>query len=270
MQVESHIDYYHVLQPASPRECPSTSSGKRIAMRTTPDMRSENGATLVELAITFPFFIAMIFGLLFTSMAFNARTSLSISMGEALRYGITRGDRHSFGGMRVIADIDNFVENKRYTNRLPKYLYSRGLDDNEEPSPTSLSGSELGHIQSEVTSIFGKGLQHMPPTYVYSYVYIHELMRTRLGHGNVKYPCDDRPGCLKCRFLNPDAPLDTSIDPEDRYSGSVPMNRIYMECSYLADFGFYTAAMSIFSGGDFDAPGLEFVRSAYINRGDVT
>ena len=199
---------------------------------------SEKAGVLLETVAALPLFLAGIFIFIWLAFYFHAKTSLSNSLGKALRISVTRGNSPSSLG--AIQDIDDWVNYVNETPRLRRLLASSGenwsdvedIYDNytiETFHPTTLS------------------LRDMPPHYVYALVYLNEGLKQTIGP-SVRYACDptapDGDNCLRCKFLNPDraereAGIQSIVDP--------PLGSIGMECQYKPALFILSPALKMLS-----------------------
>lgn len=229
------------------------------------------GAALVEVSLMLTVFVAILMALLWLGLTMNARTSLTLSLGQALRYGVTRGLDSPFSGRDDFNEqIANYQSggiasvDAAYQERFKRLLYRRGASDTE--ADTDFNESVLDTFVN--TPAFAPlTLRDMPATYIRALIGMHEFMRLKVGTGFLAYPCDNRPGCLGCRLLNPAYTNNAAqicsdagrfhnnecfVSPDDRWPTTkpewIPAGRIVMRCTYVPDFGLLRPFMLLLGG----------------------
>lgn len=177
----------------------------------------ELGVSFVEIALTLPLFIIGIFAFIWLAQYWNAKSSLSYAVGNALKLAQTRGnpliENSSMPGYGLIPQVDDFLAGNQ--NALDEFLAS-----------PDLRASGYIDYYNEVTIgefcvvdlVRGKcDLSTIPTEYIYALIYVNESMRQNIGSG-LRYPCDPTeddlskggPGCLSCKFESPKAYLGVS------------------------------------------------------------
>ena len=234
-------------------------------------IRSDEGVTFIEVSLTLSVFIAVLFGLLYLPLAINSRTSLTISLGEGVRFGVTRGnaDNKFAWAVTELGNPDN-PWNGDFSS------LSSGLQELfEQNSGITASPKSMAASQYYTNIIVNGGTTTLtaptvPLSYVYALIAVHQYMRTRVGSGFLKYPCDDKPGCLGCKFLNT---LDYGQDesglpiplPNEVLSANPSADKIAIRCTYNPDFGLLTPVLKLF-GGSSSSNIFQIVRSAYVAK----
>lgn len=197
--------------------------------------RKESGAFMGELALTLPFFLLGIYLVIWIGINFNARASFRFGLSRAVRLAATRGDLRNLAPLdlsdprqlntEIIPVIHDWVESGTYKADLDRLLVWHG-----DPAGVAY------YSTATTNPVFPCGLQQLPPAYTYALVYLNESMRQSVGPA-VRYPCDPDsvipsaggPGCITCKFLNPDTSDET---PFVGGCAVAPTRRISMECRF--------------------------------------
>ena len=229
---------------------------------------TEHGATILEVSLTVGLFFAFLALFLWFGITLNARTSLTTSMGSGLHYGVTRGDPRSFGGVGANPDLEGYLSSGCPGNTASPYnslrlLYRKGGSDTEGVEDF-VAGAPEAYALKNFAGAGYSCFTDLPRQYLYSLAAVHQYMRTRVGKGMLNYPCDDRPGCLGCRFLNPDAVGDASA-PLDSAPATMTGDLIYMECVYVPDYKGLNPLLSGLMGGG-EKNSFQIRRQFYVNR----
>lgn len=155
------------------------------------------GATLVEFAIVFPFFVFFIFFIIYIVLIWNAKLAMQSSIANGVRLAFTRGDR-SLVGKDLIPDIGAFATSGAMSNRLTAMLST------PQEAPFA-----LGYYNGMSFSIFNRSFQSLPERYIYAMVYTMQGISAGVGEGLMRFPCDpNQPvgvsqGCVACKYLHP-------------------------------------------------------------------
>ena len=224
---------------------------------------AQRGATMLELSLIVALLLAMLSGVIWIELTINARTSLTLALGQALRFGVTRSLPDPYTGINDAAGqiVDEahagaFTGSNERT--LIKLLY-HGADSTVDEDTVSLAAVIANYVDpvnlAPVFDSFGGGIIALPKSYLYTLISVHQFMRTRVGKHHLRYPCVDQPGCLACQFLNPGIAADGSAATNSGLEGEwdptqeIPPRRIVLRCTYLPDFGFYRLAQKFFGAG---------------------
>lgn len=259
---------------------------------------NQSGATLVEISLLITILLAIISYVFWIIISLNARTSLAISVGQALRFAATRSMPDPYevtavdaASVKLLDDYHKGTLLAADEARLAQLFY-HGPDDSTilyDEAATKLTEF------SYATTFPGAKIGDLPKSYLYALVAVHQYMRARVGNLNVRYPCDNEAGCLGCRILTPwvcqhgaglcnsgsGITCDSSsardcgtIPPQQHFLPGVddpwpasltdlPQSLIFIRCTYVANFGFFDLGRALFGSGA--SPGRKFVRTLSIN-----
>lgn len=180
-----------------------------ILWKETMSTQTEKGVTVLEIAISIPLFLAIIFFVIWIAVTTHARNSLHASVANAVRMAYTRGD-----AQRVGKNPGNLL------SKVQGSMTGGFSTPHHDIVPMLRKGVEgpvfspEGWYRKSWTDAFGTvvdyyGFLVLPPKYIMAVMYAHEGLGQRTG-GKLKYPCDPRgdgpndgPGCLQCANINP-------------------------------------------------------------------
>jgi hypothetical protein len=201
--------------------------------------QSEHGVTMVEVAITVLLFVGLLLGLLWTGLAIKGRSNLTHSMGDGMRFGVTR----RIYNQSPVSDLNQWHAGGAPSDRV-KELFCFN-NKGQGACDTSEFESAIAKIKG---SAFGSyGTSAIPVSYFMAIASIHQYMRAREGRSTLRYPCVNEPGCLQCTLLNPLAMGQTSPAPDDSFTGNTGpyASLIGVRCSYNLDYGMLSEAMQL-------------------------
>ena len=201
--------------------------------------KRSSGAALIEIIITLPVLLMMIWLFLYVGIIYNARSSLISAMENSLRVALTKSnlslsmpDDQSF-----YLHLDSLCSSLAGAGRvaLKPLLFSNlseefGIDEYNR---------NASHWKSWYQSDDGALFCEQPLHNIYATVFIQLMMQNAVGN-SIKFPCDPRSndkkagaGCLRCIPLNPCSldrtPLKNSCDQTTIF------HRIAIECEFRPD-----------------------------------
>lgn len=203
----------------------------------TSKKNKEDGVALVEIAVSLPVVLALIFIGIWVSVTWTSKTSLDEAIGEGLRLGMTRGE----------------LRNASINLPLEVMLAS---EDKRDP------GMQFpGYYDAMSNEIFGRSFLALPESYRYALAYTSWLAKERMGSG-VRYPCDPEgsgdengPRCMECRFLNPDTlesePYVSAADPTNYLD---PPARLAIQCNYQPSILLVSAIVNLLAKSPVNTP----------------
>lgn len=190
---------------------------------------------MIEVAMLFPLFLVGLLFFIWLGVMFNARSSLSAAVSNAVRLATTRGADNQAGekivGQDLISAIDAWHQNGSTSQTFEELM----------ASPEINISDALYFYDSKSSAIFDdRTLRELPVTYAYTLAYVNEALRMSLG-GYVRYPCDpedisdtdpdDGAGCVGCVFLHPDY-LNDAMYEHNGQRLDPPARVIALECKY--------------------------------------
>ncbi len=215
----------------------------------------ERGVGLVELAIALPFFLALVFSVIWASLYFNAKISFTDALPKAVDKALRRGDfsKHQStlalpldcyyyyrSDSELLPPFDegecNALGNQRYWDSIGELLYLNNI------SPSITDGEIALDYYNSIANYCGTDAQFgdLPRTYLYTLAYLYSLMRKSIGN-QVRYPCDPtKPGgegCISCTFSLPSGYQSTGNCKRH--------NHISISCTYRANFSFLNPFLSL-------------------------
>lgn len=196
-----------------------------IERRLVIGARNRRGATMIELAITLPIFMGLIFLFIFMAFMWNAKTTLDSAVSNGVRLAFTRGDV-GLVGHELIRDIENYSASGTMSKRLTGMLSSKAEGPYADVYYKSMS-----------LEIFGRSFERLPQRYIYAMVYTMRGLTAGMGGALMRFPCDTRPttrasqGCVMCRFINPSTKTDRRGAPQMGSPG-FDWNYLGLKCSY--------------------------------------
>ena len=193
--------------------------------RSSNQRTAERGATMLEIALTLPFFLVGIFLFIWIGVVIHGKSSLDAAVTKSLRLAATRGVDELLG-VSIIDDVQDWLSSGS-TNPGPRL---QGLLATED---WGQAGPYYDELVSEVFS--GRNLIDLPPEYIYALVYVNESMKQSVGP-SLRMPCDpanlaDGGGCMACSFLDPDS-YRSAFDSGSPTSKPPPRRTMGLECRY--------------------------------------
>lgn len=202
----------------------------------------ERGAIFVELAITLPVILALLFFIYWAYLAIGWRDSISVAVYNAVDLAIGRGDPVLIGiastgelesnsAVGLIAGIDNYV------NGTSSFSTAANLGSNGVAGILNSGHAGINPEQEYNESISRQGwsgspvLSDFPRQALYAMAFAYQMLEDALP-GDTRYPCDpagttppDGPGCLICTV---GTPAQTMLPA----NAGVPTDRFAIECQY--------------------------------------
>ena len=189
------------------------------------DRAGERGATMLEIALTLPFFLIGIFLVIWIGVVIHGKSSLDAAVTKSLRLAATRGVNELLG-VSIISDVQDWLDSGAVnpSSRLQGLLATEEWDQ---------AGPYYDELVSGVFS--GKNLSDLPPEYIYALVYVNESMRQSVGP-SLRSPCDPNDlanggGCMACSFLDP-VSYRSAFDEGTATSDDPPRRTMGLECRY--------------------------------------
>jgi len=225
--------------------------------RPASPLRSERAATLVETVIILPLFLFLILLVIWIGVSFHERATLATAVGAGIRAASTRSDMLLMNSQDgIISAVQGWIANPPTPQELRDVLaYNLTDPPNANEWGEHYYQAPLGTYKEVFGEALGPGapIYHLPKSYIYTLIYIHESIRQSVGK-SVRFPCDpteggitppiDRNGCVGCRFLNPET-FDFLPHP------TIPTDRIAIQCQYRPAnmiFGPLTRMLSLMTG----------------------
>lgn len=239
-----------------------------ISTRTTK--KQEKGVGVIEVAIGLPLFLGFIFLTYWAAIYFNARTSLSSALPQAMRMAQTRSNLSMMGGgVHTAIDCfyffrgettvpyentidpalcEQFVQNSGPWASVGEAMYNKNHALSVADGATVILQTHAGLALFEYDSKAkfcdpNTTIEELPRNYIYSLAYLYAIMRKSIGPA-LRYPCNPNStigtNCLRCEFSLPDiyyqAP-DSYCADGLLYIGQQeprPFQRLHLTCEYRA------------------------------------
>lgn len=244
------------MKPSIESNAPPPSSRKRERWA------ERSGVTLVETAILLPLTLAVMFIIIAIAVLFNARSSLSSGMSQALRLANTRANV-ALVGEKMLSPLNDYVD--------PNTQLASFSSIAELVSTNVSQADAAAFLNTCFAAVYQLPLSDLPPQYLYTLAYLKQALAQSIGP-SLKFPCvppggqppsginqcqppapANRPaGCVSCYLLDP---RDFDLDPSTPSSTSPPdpnPDRLIMRCEYSPASIFIQPILSLlnlFSGG---------------------
>lgn len=173
----------------------------------------ERGAILVELALTFPILLLIIYFLLFFAYAMNARAQLASATFNGPLLAATRGNQAIYGSQALMSDLNISTSDPKFIS-IFKYP-TTGINEPPDWDNTIMTQWAV-YPEDYVGSQYTLDDASVPRIYPYALAYTYQQAKLGLGPG-IRYAClpnkeAENAGCLNCRVILSQTEIDRFAD----------------------------------------------------------